>query len=46
MDNSCIAQEHLYKDRLPEQYLGFECNFRFLQMAYFGCQGTISALSA
>ena len=24
-------------------YLGFECNFRFLQMPYFGCQVTIWA---
>ena len=26
-------------------YLGFECNFCFLQMPYFGRQGTILVLS-
>ena len=30
---------------LSGPYLGFECNFRFLQMPYFGRQVTISALS-
>ena len=36
----------IYLQSLSEPYLGFECNFRFLQMPYFGRQVTISALSA